>query len=179
MQVLQGDYTNLKCFVTLTTLYSRFDVKVENMQQLPSEIPLASFFVVLQKKTTHKYYIIFHKKNKNNNKQTNKPSALYRAHGVLTRVHRLWKTFSWRTDIRKNQNDILVNALVILLRQYCEYVWYISAPTYLNCKWRCKKLNCAATEITLRFYCALIRTQSHDLYFEHANNTVRQLLVWI
>lgn len=94
MQVLQGDYTNLKCFVTLTTLYSRFDVKVENMQQLPSEIPLASFFVVLQKKTTHKYYIIFHKKNKNNNKQTNKPSALYRAHGVLTRVHRLWKTFS-------------------------------------------------------------------------------------
>lgn len=139
----------------------------------------ASFFVVLQKKTTHKYYIIFHKKNKNNNKQTNKPSALYRAHGVLTRVHRLWKTFSWRTDIRKNQNDILVNALAILLRQYCDYVWYITAPTYLNCKWRCKKLNCAATEITLRFYCALIRTQSHDLYFEHANNTVRQLSVWI
>lgn len=73
MQVLQGDYTNLKCFVTLTTLYSRFDVKVENTQQLPSEIPLASFFVVLQKKTTHKYYIIFHKKNKNNNKQTECP----------------------------------------------------------------------------------------------------------
>lgn len=44
MQVLQGDYTNLKCFVTLATLYSRFDVKVENTQQFPSEIPLASFF---------------------------------------------------------------------------------------------------------------------------------------
>lgn len=52
MQVLQGDYSNLKCFVTLTTvtIYSRFDVKVENTQQLPSEIPLASFFVVLQGK---------------------------------------------------------------------------------------------------------------------------------
>lgn len=73
MQILQGDYSNLKCFVTLTTLYSRFDVKVENTQQLPLEIPLASFFVVLQKKTTHKYYIIFHKNNKNNNnKQTNR-----------------------------------------------------------------------------------------------------------
>lgn len=127
-------------------------------------------------KKTHKY-IIFHKKKWKTT--TNKPIALYRAHGVLTRVHRLWKTFSWRTDIRKNQNDILVNALAILLRQYCDYVWYISAPTYLNCKWRCKKLNCAATEITLRFYCALIRTQSRDPYFEHANNTVRQLSVWL
>lgn len=39
-------------FVTLTTvtIYSRFDVKVENTQQLPSEIPLASFSVVLQGK---------------------------------------------------------------------------------------------------------------------------------
>lgn len=78
MQVLQGDYSNLKCTVTLTTLYSRFDVKVENTQQLPLEIPLASFFVVLQRKTTtHKHYIIFHppqkKINNNNNNQTECP----------------------------------------------------------------------------------------------------------
>lgn len=124
-------------------------------------------------KKTHKY-IIFHKKKWKTT--TNKPIALYRAHGVLTRVHRLWKTFTWRTDIRKKtQKDILVNALAISLRQYCDYVCYISAPIYLNCKLRCKKLNCAATEITLRFYWA----QSHDPYFEHASNTVRQLSVWL
>lgn len=178
MQVLQGDYSNLKCFVTLTTvtIYSRFDVKVENTQQLPSEIPLASFFVVLQGKN-HRNIYFFTKKMKNNNKQTECPlSCPWCTDSRSQTVEDIYVT-QWHP--KKTQKDILVNALAISLRQYCDYVCHISAPIYFICKWRCKKLNCAATEIPLRFYCALIRTQSHDPYFEHANSTVRQLSVWI
>lgn len=72
MQVLQGDYSNLKCFVTLTTvtIYSRFDVKVENTQQLPSEIPLASFLLFYREKNTQIYN--FSQKKNEKQQQTNR-----------------------------------------------------------------------------------------------------------
>lgn len=134
-------------------------------------------FFLFYRETTTQIYNFSPKKMKNNNKQTECPlSCPWCTDSRSQTVEDIYVTH-WHP--KKTQKDILVNALAISLRQYCDYVCYISAPIYLNCKWRCKKLNRAATEITLRFYCALIRTQSHDPYFEHANNTVRQLSVWI
>lgn len=136
-----------------------------------------SAFLLFYRETTTQIYNFSPKKMKNNNKQTECPlSCPWCADSRSQTVEDIYVTH-WHP--KKTQKDILVNALALSLRQYCDYVCYISAPIYLNCKWRCKKLNRAATEITLRFYCALIRTQSHDPYFEHANNTVRQLSVWL
>lgn len=50
MQILQKDSSDLYCNVTLTTIYLRFDVKVADTQQLPSKIPIASFFCSTEKK---------------------------------------------------------------------------------------------------------------------------------
>lgn len=130
-------------------------------------------FLLFYREKNTQIYNFSQKKMKNNNKQTECPlSCPWCADSRSQTVEDIYVTH-WHP--KKTQKDILVNALAISLRQYCDYVCYISAPIYLNCKLRCKKLNCAATEITLRFYWA----QSHDPYFEHANNTVRQLSVWL